>query len=769
MAKKKNISLNVSQEDTKQIQQFLEHYHQFAGNLRASTSQSQAESALAEINNLSETAQIGLLKALVQEQQIDAADILIAINELSPNKDVRKEAKRSLIQLQETKVFPRWRPPVEQLPAIQIVESTNPPRFWKGNVTGSRDAGEMQLLLFFEQGENYRDVRVFGFLLEFWHDGVKDAFTKIESRRSVDNFIAQMSMAMGEVKTRSCSLAEGRRLILEALAVNKKYGTIPHRDYRLNLSLINSLILEAPDLDEDDIDLDDVEDDDDDDSIDIHGLSPEVVVTTFVESWINGDYDTAYYLLSADSPLRQNLSLDEWVERRDAWADEANPDDLEPDFVYEIKPEKSGIWLPNRFGAGRSETLKRIEAGWSIEVDETALDDTLPELPKATIIYEETDRHWFWTGYTLIQEDDDWRIQDMTDEGAKAEGLSLTDLLKKLQEHDDSLQRIIKKHQPTDPDAPKYVGEVLWHTMAAIYYTDILIKKSPLEQDNYQMAAARALTMNQYERCSAYMQALTQRFTERRDENLRGLATVQRLLSEQYKEDGDEERAGRCEEIAMEALRESLNIKDSFDAHISLAEFLIDPEEQFDEAEEHLMQAKALTTDPADLAHIEMHLGEIAMGREQYKEALSHFQHVVDHDPDSVDSWLDIADAHNMLGNLEEADASYRRAIELDPENEGLYYDLSKMYVENNQPSKAIEVMEEGISNNPDSAVLNIYLASTYMEMGDYRQAEIFLQRAERIDPDLEVVKMFRQVLNITRPASSNVPKLSRPKNKRKR
>jgi tetratricopeptide (TPR) repeat protein len=275
--------------------------------------------------------------------------------------------------------------------------------------------------------------------------------------------------------------------------------------------------------------------------------------------------------------------------------------------------------------------------------------------------------------------------------------------------------------------------------------------------------------MNQYERCSAYMQALTQRFTERRDENLRGLATVQRLLSEQYKEDGDEERAGRCEEIAMEALRESLNIKDSFDAHISLAEFLIDPEEQFDEAEEHLMQAKALTTDPADLAHIEMHLGEIAMGREQYKEALSHFQHVVDHDPDSVDSWLDIADAHNMLGNLEEADASYRRAIGLDPENEGLYYDLSKMYVENNQPSKAIEVMEEGISHNPDSAVLNIYLASTYMEMGDYRQAEIFLQRAERIDPDLEVVKMFRQVLNITRPASSNVPKLSRPKNKRKR
>ena len=769
MAKKKDNSLNVSQEDNKRVQQFLEHYHQFAGNLRTSTTQSQVESALAEINNLSEAAQMGLLKNLVQEQQIDAADILLAINELSPNKNVRKEAKRALIQLQGKKVFPGWHPPVNQLPTMGVLESTNPPRFWKGIVTDSRDAGEMQLVLCFEQGDNYRDVRVFGFLLEFWHDGVKDAFTRIESKRSVDNFISQMQAAMDEVKMKGCSLAEGRRLILEALAVNKKYGTTPHRDYRLNVSLINSLILEAPDLDEDDVDLDDFEDDDDDDSIDIHGLSPEAVVTTFVESWINGDYDTAYDLLSADSPLRQNLPPDEWIERRDAWADEANPDDLEPDFIYELKPEKSAIWLPNRFSAGRSETLKRIEAGWSIEVDEAALDDTLPELPKATIVYEETDRHWFWTSYTLVQEDGDWRIQDMTDEGVNAEGLSLAELQKRLQEDDNLLQRLIKKHQSTDPDAPKYLGEVLWHLMRTIYYTDILIKKSPLDQTNYQMAAARTLALQQYERCSAYLQALTQRFSEQRDENLRGLATVQKLLSEQYKEDGDEERAGRCEEIAMEALRESLSIKDNFEAHISLAEFLIDPEEQYDEAEDHLMQAKALATDPADLAHIEMHLGEIAMGREQYTEALSHFQHVVDHDPDSVDSWLDIADAHKMLGNLEEADASYRRAIELDPEDEDLYYDFSKLYLENNQPSKAIEVIEEGISNNPDSAVLNVYLASTYMEMGDYRQAEIFLQRAERIDPELEVVKMFRQVLNITRPRSSHVPKLSRPKKKRKR
>jgi hypothetical protein len=56
------------------------------------------------------------------------------------------------------------------------------------------------------------------------------------------------------------------------------------------------------------------------------------------------------------------------------------------------------------------------------------------------------------------------------------------------------------------------------------------------------------------------------------------------------------------------------------------------------------------------------------------------------------------------------------------------------------------------------------------MDSGDYRQAEIFLEKAERIDPDSESVMLFRQVLNLTkaqqRTASS---KLSTPKKRKRR
>ena len=89
-------------------------------------------------------------------------------------------------------------------------------------------------------------------MLEFGRDGVKDAFNQYESKRSFEKFLAQMIAGLDDIKMKNCTLAQGRRLLLDALAINKQYGTTPHKDYRLNLSLINQLIIEASDLDEDD-------------------------------------------------------------------------------------------------------------------------------------------------------------------------------------------------------------------------------------------------------------------------------------------------------------------------------------------------------------------------------------------------------------------------------------------------------------------------------------------------------------------------------------
>ncbi|HYA99502.1 MAG TPA: hypothetical protein VED37_04725, partial [Ktedonobacteraceae bacterium] len=444
--KKKTSQLQISPENTTQAQDLLGKYHKIARNLHESTNQAQAEAVLAEINNLPEGAQITFLKSLSREHHIDAADVLIAINELSSFKSVRKEARRSLIGLQGVRIYPQWTPPIDRSPAVQVTVSSL--HFWKGMVTDSRDVGEVQLALGFEQEDNPSQVRVLVFLLEFFHDGIKDFFTRIGNRHTADHFFAEMETKLTDVETKDCSLAQARRLILDALAVNKRNGTQPHKDYRINSSLVNQLILEAPGLEEVYLDEEIEPEEEDEDAINLHGLSPDEVVVNFVEFWVNGDFELAYDLLSANSTLRESLSKDDWIERRVAWLDEVDPGELKPDFIHEREPQESKIWLPGLVSARRSATRKEFEVGWSIELEETPLTYTLPEVPQPTAIYEETQRHWFWTSYTLVQEENEWRIQSMTDEAAIALTLPIEELQKRILKHDKFLNEYMAKHKP---------------------------------------------------------------------------------------------------------------------------------------------------------------------------------------------------------------------------------------------------------------------------------------------------------------------------------
>ena len=123
MSKQKKITPPVSEEDDAQVQHLLGQFHEIANKLHTSISQSHAQAALSEINSLSEAAQVALLKALPKEHSTDAADVLIAVNDLSPIKSVRKEARRSLIRLEGARIYPRWQPPIDRTPAISTVQA----------------------------------------------------------------------------------------------------------------------------------------------------------------------------------------------------------------------------------------------------------------------------------------------------------------------------------------------------------------------------------------------------------------------------------------------------------------------------------------------------------------------------------------------------------------------------------------------------------------------------------------------------------------------
>lgn len=98
-------------QENEQIQDILAQYNQIAKNLTKSRNEEQIENALSSIFELSEAAQIGLLKALAKEHSIPAADIALAVNTYAPIKEIRKEARRSLIQLEGSNTYPEWTMP----------------------------------------------------------------------------------------------------------------------------------------------------------------------------------------------------------------------------------------------------------------------------------------------------------------------------------------------------------------------------------------------------------------------------------------------------------------------------------------------------------------------------------------------------------------------------------------------------------------------------------------------------------------------------------
>lgn len=738
MTSKKSQQPFVPQGDDTHVQHLVEQRHTIAESLRGSSSRIQAETALAGITSNAEGTQLALLKALAKQRDVDAADVLLALNELAPDKAVRKEARRGLIQLASSKIYPSWTPEPER-PVAQAASYA--PRFWKGLVPIMRERGEIEVILCWEQGFEYSEVRMMRFVLDFWKNGINDFQNEVGTKRHIESHLEDMAPGIREligeeVRITECTLAEARRLILDALNINRlRKGTLP-KDYRHYLPTIQQLVFDAPDAGEDRgrtfINPD---------------LEPDEVVMNAVGGWSVGDYGLFYDLLAADSPIREGLDRDEWIERRYKWADEAHPQRLEVMVAREREHNQSALWLPGSVLSSRSR--REVEMCWSLELVETQFGGALLEMPMGTAVLRETGRHWYWTSYTLTQEDGAWRIQRMTDEGASAQGLPIADLQKRLQEHNDAVQKIVETKKPTDPDSQQSYEEVIWRSVESMHYLDALLVKMPLDFDVYANATGRATSIGNSERAMVYLEQWAKHFPQdyRHPAILQQLGAVESTLANQYDEIGLRERSDHFFSLAETNLREALEKDRTPMAYVLLAE-VKGMQGALDEAQS-LFETALADNPPRELeTEIENDLGNLAIDRQRYEEALRHFMRVIELNPRHEHSWFNVARTYRLLKNDVEAEAYYQRAIEEEPQNPAAFSELGSIYVGRKEPRKAYAVVEQGARLHPHSAHMRALLAGTLLDMGEMRRGQAVLEEAERLDPESEMVQAVRQILD---------------------
>jgi tetratricopeptide (TPR) repeat protein len=834
----KQASLALSQEEQSQLQQLLTQYNQVAQALYNSTFQPDAETALTPITSQSEGIQIAYMKALSKENTTAAADVLAALNALAPAKEVRKEARRSLIRLESTKTYPQWTPPPAPAPEVEEPVSTNPPRFWKGLVTDTREMGEMQLILCWEQGADYKEIRMLGFLLDFWSEGVKDFFTEVNSKRHMENHIERMRQEIAGTGIRlvSCSLAEGRRILQEAQAINTQHKTRPHRDFTRHLPIIRELILEAPEAEED-------EDEAIESAVSAHasrrrvpsiptmpqdildtffpGMANEEVVGDFIDAWSSEDYEMAYDLLSSDSPLRDGLSREEWVAHREQWQQEAHPaninvafiaehdEDLEDELEEEINSDsKSDIVdeideIAEDFDADEDEDLTDeptiVETAWSLEFAETPLTATLKEIPHATAFYKESKesgRHWFWVNYTLVEEDGNLRIHDLIDEGANALQLSVEELQqrmekvsnlagKRLQELENQLaeaededlddedegdddgdfedlddEDLDDEDEDEDDDEDEdflstltRVEEAMHIVTRYMHYTDALIAQAP-ETDPvvYRQAYDFARVAQDFERAAVYLQQLADHFPDQRAKALRDLTLVQLNLAYNYSQEEETEKEQHFIAVAEATIREAITLDNAPQGLITLAQILIGQNKQMEEAEALLRQAEQRSPDEYSSALIEANWAKIAEAQDQKELALQHYQRAAEISPTFPKIWINIGFLQYDLKQYEEAIQSLKRSVETNPDDLEGYIGLGEVYRNGLQDYKnAEEILLQGLEVSEESSDLLGSLAMVYIEQGNIREAERYLDIAEEIDPDSAFIKEAREAFELTR------------------
>ena len=93
------------------------------------------------------------------------------------------------------------------------------------------------------------------------------------------------------------------------------------------------------------------------------------------------------------------------------------------------------------------------------------------------------------------------------------------------------------------------------------------------------------------------------------------------------------------------------------------------------------------------------------------------------------------ADIYRSKGDVEKAEAYYRRAITASPKSSQLYINFSAFYQAEGNLAKAREVLLEGVAVNTRSTALYISLSSVSLKLDNKTDARKYANSALEIDP----------------------------------
>ncbi|MCP4202030.1 MAG: tetratricopeptide repeat protein [bacterium] len=120
-------------------------------------------------------------------------------------------------------------------------------------------------------------------------------------------------------------------------------------------------------------------------------------------------------------------------------------------------------------------------------------------------------------------------------------------------------------------------------------------------------------------------------------------------------------------------------------------------------------------------------LGAAHFGRQEYGEAIEHYQRAIDINADFSQPYNQKGYAHRFLGDYEAAEASFQKYVELIPDDPNPYDSYAELLMKTGRFEESIDKYREALEQNPNFIASYIGIANNQMFMGEMEAARATL------------------------------------------
>ncbi|MDR9484518.1 MAG: tetratricopeptide repeat protein [Sediminimonas sp.] len=190
-------------------------------------------------------------------------------------------------------------------------------------------------------------------------------------------------------------------------------------------------------------------------------------------------------------------------------------------------------------------------------------------------------------------------------------------------------------------------------------------------------------------------------------------------------------------EMAVEAYRKVPRDDPAFaSAELGRAEAL----RQADRTDAAIEVLKQLAQTNGDLPAVHVSLGDLMRQLERYEEAVAAYDVALDlYEEEKTDQWFihyARAISHERLDQWPQAEADFRKALELNPEQPQILNYLGYSLVEKRQKlDEALDMIERAVEAQPDSGYIVDSLGWALYRLGRYKEAVPHMERAVELMP----------------------------------